>query len=82
MKDFESSIDSCIHLFLQRLKESSQDGIHTLDMSLWLHLFAYDCLGEINISKKFGFMEKGRDVDGMIQAADKIFWMVGLVCVS
>ena len=79
VKDFEPQIDSCIALFLNQLAKLSKDGPATLDMSLWLHFFAFDCLGKINLSKNIGFLECGRDVNGMIAAADRIFCMVGLV---
>lgn len=77
VKEFEPQIASCVALFLQRVGEEKDKP---LDMSLWLHLYAYDCLGDVNVSEKLGFLEQGSDVDGMIEAADRIFYMVGLVC--
>ena len=79
VRDFEPQIDSCVHLFLDQLGGHCKDGPTTIDMSLWLHLFAFDCLGEVNVSKMFGFLKQGQDVRGMIAAADQIFRMVGLV---
>lgn len=64
---------------MSQLAKLSKERPATLDMSLWLHLFAFDCLGEVNLSRKIGFLEGGRDVGGMIAAADRIFYMVGLV---
>ncbi|KAI1463443.1 benzoate 4-monooxygenase cytochrome P450 [Daldinia caldariorum] len=78
VKDFEPQVDSCIELFMRQLADKTKDGPTTLDMSLWLHLFAYDCLSEMNVSKKLGFLERGQDVNGTIESADKIFFMVGL----
>ena len=79
VQDFEPQIDRCTEIFVNRMHELTSQGSATLDMSLWLHLYAYDCLGEVNVSKRFGFMERGTDVDGMIKAANKIFLMVGIV---
>ncbi|KAA8565434.1 hypothetical protein EYC84_009294 [Monilinia fructicola] len=76
--DLEPCIDNCIELFSERLTELSSNGSVDLDMSLWLHLFAFDCLGEINVSKKFGFLKSGTDIRGMIAAADRILHMTGL----
>ncbi|KAI2768408.1 benzoate 4-monooxygenase cytochrome P450 [Daldinia loculata] len=78
VKDFEPQVDSCIDLFMRQLADKTRDGPVTLDMSVWLHLFAYDCLSEINVSKKLGFLERGQDVGGTIESSDKIFFMVGL----
>ncbi|THV48370.1 hypothetical protein BGAL_0252g00020 [Botrytis galanthina] len=76
--DLEPRIDSCVELFVNRISELSSNGHVNLDMSLWPHLYAFDCLGEINVSKKFGFLESGTDVRGMIAAADRILHMTGL----
>lgn len=63
------------------MSELTKEGPATLDMSLWVHLFAFDCLGDINLSKRFGFMETGKDVRNMIATADKILHMTGLVSI-
>ncbi|KAF2971588.1 hypothetical protein GQX73_g1920 [Xylaria multiplex] len=79
VKDFESKIDSCVKLFIQQLADRTKDGAARLDMSLWLHLFAFDCLSEVNVSKKLGFLESGKDVNDIIKSSDKIFYLVGLL---
>jgi hypothetical protein len=48
-------------------------------MSLWLHFFAFDCLGEVNVSEKFGFLETGTDIRGMIARANYVLHITGLV---
>lgn len=48
-------------------------------MSLWAHLFAFDSLAEMNVSKNFGFLESGTDVRGLIAIADKIMHITALV---
>ncbi|KAL3473779.1 cytochrome P450 [Aspergillus californicus] len=76
VKQFEPQISSCVELFLRKMRDLAGNP---LDMSLWLHFYAYDSLGEVNISRKFGFLESGRDVGGMIRSADRILYMVGLL---
>ncbi|KAJ2983966.1 hypothetical protein NUW58_g6157 [Xylaria curta] len=76
--DFESKIDDCVMLFMKQLTNRTRIEPAKLDMSLWLHLLAFDCLGEINVSKKLGLLETGRDVNGFIETSDKIFYIVGL----
>lgn len=87
VKDLEPNVDICVSYFLQRLAEQTNDGVVTIDMAKWMHFYAYDCLSQINLSKALGFMEIGGDVMdknglGYIEAADMIFYMVGLVSVS
>ena len=49
-------------LFVMRFEDFSEKGPSRIDMSLWLHLYAFDCLGEVNVSRKFPFLECGKDV--------------------
>ena len=79
VRDFEPHIDNCTMLLMRRLSEISRDTTAVVNISLWLHLFAFDCLGEINVWKKFGFLESGTDVRNMIAAADRRLYMTGLV---
>lgn len=79
VEDFEPNIDRCVNEFLRQLGERTEHGPANLDMSLWLHLFAFDCQGEVNFSKQLGFLQRGQDVEDMIWSADKTFAMVGLV---
>lgn len=66
-------------LLMKQFARLSESGLARVDMSLWLHLYAFDCLGEINLSKKFGFLESGTDVRGMIAATDGVLNTTGLV---
>ena len=52
---FEPQIDRCTMLFTQKIGDMCQNGPAKVDMSLWPHFYAFDSLGEINLSKKFGF---------------------------
>ena len=66
-------------IFMDQLSTIVKDGPACVNMSLWVHFFAFDCLGEINVSKSFGFLKSGTDVRGMIAAADRILHMAGIV---
>ncbi|ROW17750.1 hypothetical protein VPNG_00689 [Cytospora leucostoma] len=50
-----------------------------VDLGNWLHWFAFDVLGEVAFSRKFGFLEQGRDVDGAIHAIDESQRYSGIV---
>jgi hypothetical protein len=41
---------------------------------------AFDTIGELTFSKSLGFLEQGRDIDGIIKALEKTFDYVGKVC--
>ena len=61
----EPAVDSCIRLFMSRLSDLVKQG-GPIDLGQWLEFYAFDVIGEITFSKKMGFLERGKDVDGMI----------------
>lgn len=68
--DLESKVDNCVSEFVHQLSKRCNNSVVGVDMSLWVHLFSFDCLGEINLSKKVGFLETGKDFRCMIEKAD------------
>ncbi|KAF2764917.1 cytochrome P450 family protein [Teratosphaeria nubilosa] len=62
MRDLEPYVDDAIHVFLTRMQEMQNQII---DMDKWVQLFAFDVIGEITFSKRFGFMDTGAD-DGSL----------------
>ncbi|KAI0010205.1 benzoate 4-monooxygenase cytochrome P450 [Xylariaceae sp. FL0662B] len=77
--DLEPKIDACVKLFTDQMKKLTREsGPTDLDMSLWVHLFSFDCLGELNVSKKFGFLQSGKDINRMIEKSDRLLIMTGL----
>lgn len=75
----EPKITDCVQSFTHRIKALTSNGPTALDVSSWVHFFTFDCLGELNASKQFGFLESGRDIKGMIEASDRILFKTGLV---
>ena len=65
----EAAIDSCIQLFLSRLTELTANNT-PIDLGAWLQYFAFDVVGEVTFASKFGFLERGTDVDGMMKAIE------------
>ncbi|KAK6005954.1 hypothetical protein QM012_006364 [Aureobasidium pullulans] len=76
--DLEPNIDACLKVFKSELQKMTQEGPASIDMSLWVHLFSFDCLGELNISKPFGFLKSGTDITGWIRGSDRLLIMTGL----
>lgn len=67
MLDLEADIDECTSLFLRRLDEESRHGSEPVDLSNWLQYYAFDVIGQVTFSKKFGFLQRGADVAGMLE---------------
>lgn len=75
----EPRIDACTRLFTEQMRSLTKTDTSNVDIASWVHFFTFDCLGDINVSKRFGFLEKRRDVNGMIARSDAILAMTGLV---
>ncbi|KAF8206298.1 cytochrome P450 oxidoreductase [Mycena galopus ATCC 62051] len=73
----EGAIDTCSALFLQRLEEFVAAG-KPVNLGEWLQYYAFDVVGEVTFATKFGFLEKGMDVDGMIAAIQGILTYASL----
>ncbi|GAB1732168.1 hypothetical protein NU195Hw_g4308t1 [Hortaea werneckii] len=50
-----------------------------VDLGDYLHYFAFDVLGEVAFSRKFGFLDAGADLEGAIKTIDDMQWYDGIV---
>ena len=66
---YEQFVSNCTSLLSQRFSEIAASG-HTIDMQHWLQCYAFDVIGEITFSNRFGFLDMGEDNDGVFNAID------------
>lgn len=64
---YESYVDECADIFTKRLSEFS-DRKETIDMTHWFQCYAFDVIGDITYSKRFGFLDCGDDISGILKA--------------
>lgn len=69
LKSYEQYVDDCAIIFQDRLGELATSGRY-IDMAHWFQVYAFDVIGAITYSKRFGFLDRGEDVDGIMQALD------------
>ncbi|CAK7230708.1 hypothetical protein SBRCBS47491_007678 [Sporothrix bragantina] len=69
---FEPYVETTIRVFLERM-EAQQAKQKTVDLGAWLQFFAFDVMGEITFSRRFGFLETANDVDGIIGSIYRFF---------
>lgn len=67
--NYESFVDDCATLFSRRLTEVAEGG-EMIDMRHWLQCYAFDVIGMITYGERFGFLDHGQDVGGIISALD------------
>lgn len=63
----EDSVDLCVSLFMDRLQQLTANGT-AIDLGAWLQFYAFDVVGQLTFGRSLGFLEQGKDVDGMISA--------------
>lgn len=66
LKEFEPLLDSTTAVFTSRLDELFASTGKVCDMGIWLQWYAFDVIGELTFSKRLGFMENAKDIDGVI----------------
>jgi cytochrome P450 len=67
MKSYEGYVDDCTEIFSTRLGEFAQNG-QSFNMGHWFQCYAFDVIGAITYSQRFGFLDAGEDVGGLIEA--------------
>ncbi|KAH7201148.1 cytochrome P450 [Fusarium oxysporum] len=67
----EAAVDSCTKLLFEKLSNFA-DGSQLVDLGEWIQFYTFDVVGELTFAKKLGFLDKGGDVDGMIQAIEDL----------
>ncbi|OQE74581.1 hypothetical protein PENNAL_c0079G06477, partial [Penicillium nalgiovense] len=75
---YEKYVDDCGDIFTERLVEIAASG-QDIDLGYWLRCYAFDVIGQITYSKRFGFLDAGEDVGGLIKAINKVLLYGSLV---
>jgi hypothetical protein len=78
MQQLGPFIEDTIELLVFKLDQFA-DGSANIDLGEWLHFFAFDVLGEVAFSRKFGFLDEGFDVENAIRTIDDSQWYNGIV---
>lgn len=76
---FESYVDSTIRVFFEQLDKRFVKPEEICKFDAWLQMFAFDVIGEITFSKRLGFLERGEDIDGIMEKSWKYFRTAAVV---
>ncbi|CRG89508.1 hypothetical protein PISL3812_06544 [Talaromyces islandicus] len=70
---YEPFVERCVDLFINRLNEFAQsETSQDMDLSYWFQCYAFDVIGCITYGERFGFLDKGEDVEGAIKSVGSI----------
>ncbi|KAH6685047.1 cytochrome P450 [Plectosphaerella plurivora] len=73
---YEPFVDNTTRLFLERTAAEYVGNTEGCDLTRWLQFYAFDVIGEITYSKRHGFIEHNRDIDGIIDYLTSLFLYV------
>ncbi|KIX00635.1 uncharacterized protein Z518_09700 [Rhinocladiella mackenziei CBS 650.93] len=69
LMEMEGFVSNCVAIFETRLDEFA-DQKEPIDMGNWLQCYAFDVIGEITFARRFGFLDRGKDVGNIMKALD------------
>ncbi|PQE30301.1 cytochrome P450 protein [Rutstroemia sp. NJR-2017a WRK4] len=72
---YEPLVSRTTEIFLSRTADlfASPNNPCSCDFAKWLQFYAFDVIGEMTYSKRHGFLEENRDVDGIIAYLGGLF---------
>jgi hypothetical protein len=79
---YEPFVDSTTELFLSQTENLYAKTGNACNFSRWLQFYAFDVIGEMTYSKRHGFLEENRDIDGIIDYVAQLFDYAGPVSLS
>ena len=79
LMSYEPMVDSTIHCFFEQLDERFARPSRVCNLDVWLQMFAFDVIGSITFSKRLGFLEQGRDIDGIMENSWQYFRKAAVV---
>jgi len=77
---YEPLVDTTTEVFFKILDDKFASKGIEFDFGKWLQFYAFDVIGEMTFSKRLGFLEQGRDVDGIIESLEGFMDYVTPVC--
>ena len=65
--NYEPLVSKTLGVFLDKTEDLYAHSGKTCNFSRWLQFFAFDVIGDLTWSKRLGFVEDDRDVDGIVE---------------
>lgn len=62
---YEPFVDQCTEMFVDRMNEMAEKG-QPVNMAHWFQVYAVDVIACITYGSRFGFLDRGEDINGLI----------------
>lgn len=63
---YESHVDEVLGVLREKLGTKFEGNDEVFELGQWLQYFAFDVMGTLTFSKRYGFLESGKDVNNML----------------
>ena len=63
---YEGFVNQVLEVLFKQLDQRYVHSHKSFDLGNWLQYFAFDVMGTLTFSKRYGFLEQGHDVHGML----------------
>ncbi|KAJ5131999.1 pisatin demethylase, partial [Penicillium atrosanguineum] len=77
--EFEPLVDSTSLCFFKELESRFVATGATCPLTDWVQMYAFDIIGELTFSKRFGFLESGKDIESMMLHTGKAMDYIGIM---
>ena len=79
---FEGLVEEVLSCLSEQFDKRFVDTGEAFDFGAWLQYFAFDVMGTMSFSRRYGYLDQGRDVGGMLNAISTFFTTAAPVCIS
>jgi hypothetical protein len=70
---YEPFVDNSTRLFLSQTERLFASTQAPCNFSQWLQFYAFDVIGEMTYSKRHGFLDENKDIDGIVGYIANLF---------
>lgn len=63
---FEGRIDEVLECLREKLDQKFVENSAVFNLGQWLQFFAFDVMGTLTFSKRYGFLDTGKDIGRML----------------
>ncbi|KAF9891923.1 hypothetical protein FE257_002886 [Aspergillus nanangensis] len=77
--EYEPLVDSTSLVFFAEMKRRFVATGEECPLSQWVQMYAFDIIGELTFSKRFGFLEQGQDIGHMMYHTGKAMDYIGIM---
>lgn len=77
---YETHVNKVLEVLMGQMNSRFVESGEAFNLGDWLQYYAFDVMGTLTFSKSYGFLDSGRDINGMLETIWGYMLTVGPVC--